>query len=163
MSHKKHLVNLSLDLNEIPPLQEDRRRGTLFNFITVEAFIVSSLAVLGLSRYLVKLESGALIHHWVDEALYQASSVFGEPDTGVFGFIRYGWSCVICVGQWISFGVLWGVTGVDPLDWSRQFWVTAVALNMVNMLAAEYLDTSHEEPEDEQAEDEADESVEVVS
>ena len=115
-------------------VDEPSQAAKLFEFLTIKAFVISSIAVAMVTRYLVELESGSWLHAKVDDALYSLSklSKSGEADSGVFGFARYGWNCVICVGQWVSFAMFWGVTRLAPWNWPMQAWVAAVALNGIN-------------------------------
>lgn len=86
------------------------------------------------TRYLVELEIGASLHAWVDRRLYRLAD-FDEHETPgrrYFEFLRYGWGCAICVGQWISVPMTWGLSGIPPWEFGVSGWILAVFLNAVN-------------------------------
>jgi hypothetical protein len=104
----------------------------------MQDFYLSDLIFLGLgawilTRYLVKHESGSWLHSKVDWFLYnRAEKAKAKLVTSFLEFVRFGWGCTICAGQWISFGLVWGIFNVPPWEWSRPWWLFAVSVNGVN-------------------------------
>jgi len=91
--------------------------------------LIASLVVWGLTRYIVQYESGDWFHSRVDTWLYSRSQ--GE---GFLEFVRYGWTCTICFGQWVSFGLVWAMSSVPPWEWGVPGFAVAVAINAPNAI-----------------------------